>query len=225
MYRKILGIISGGWARFRLDDFRAVCLRALCVQLTVVLSLFYISSTSADNNHTPFFSDPTPFHNFMRWVRGDELEVEVKTAEASATDDENLIDAINSDKTKEIKSVAQDDNNASLVPDNNSDVLPDFIVSKYENDVKINNKKVLDLSLPKGLFEDDFEFVLKDNSGVKMIDLFSAPLNNMQHDSSNTSFGGRLLMDEHFQQLEEYRLNDVRDSIEGAELTLEVKTN
>lgn len=203
---------------------RVIRRKILCVWVMAVMSLFYISTVSADNDNTSFFSDPTPFHNFMRWVRGDELEVEVKTGEASEADEKNLIDAVNSDNTQEIKSVAQEGDNTSLESENNSDAQLGFTLSKSENDAKQNEEKVLDLSLPKGLFEDDSEFVLKESGGVKMIDLFSAPLNSHQ-DSSNTSFGGRILMDENFQQLEEYHFNDVRNSIEGAELTLEVKTN
>jgi hypothetical protein len=197
--------------------YRTVCFRTLCISLMAIMSLFNVSTALADNDNTSFFSGPTPLDNFMRWVRGDELDVEVKTAEASKTDDENLINEMTSKKTKEIKSVAEEEGNAFLISD--------FTLHRGSNDVKQNDKQVLDLSLPKGSFEDDSEFVLKDSGGVKMIDLFSAPLNNVQSGSSKTSFGGRILMDENFQQLEEYRFNDVRDSIEGAELTLEVKTN
>lgn len=83
---------------------------------------------------------------------------------------------------------------------------------------------VLDLSLPKDLFNDEAEPLLESNNAFNFIDLFSEE-NQTTKDESKPSFGARVIMDDNFDKMDKYRFNEVRDSIEGAEFTLELKTN
>jgi hypothetical protein len=57
--------------------------------------------------------------------------------------------------------------------------------------------------------------------------MFSEQINKPSvKEESGASFGGRLLMDEaELEGMQEYRFNDVKDAIRGAELSLEYKTN
>ena len=194
-------------------------LRVLTI-ITLSMSLL-IPSAVAEEKDASFFSNPSPFQKLMQWVRGDELTVEVNdknTNNESADGNMNTEAAeqeqqLPGSKTSALEGAATDEEAPNSAQAPSTDGNPDS-----------HANRPLNLSLPKGLFDDDTEFVLKEDRGIKMKNLFSAPT-KAPSDDSTTSFGGRILMDDNFQQLEEYRINDVRDSIEGAELTFEVKTN
>lgn len=86
-------------------------------------------------------------------------------------------------------------------------------------------KKLLDLTLPQLVDEVMDMNIFKYEYNSILPDLFT-PV-KVEKNEPRTSFGGRVLMDDKFEntELDEYRLDDIRGSIEGAELTFEVKTN
>ena len=84
-------------------------------------------------------------------------------------------------------------------------------------------KRLLDLTLPQ-LVDDVLDIkIFKYEYKSILPNLFTPK--TVEEEGERTSFGGRILMEEGFEEREEYRLQDIRGSIEGAELTLEVKTN
>jgi hypothetical protein len=68
---------------------------------------------------------------------------------------------------------------------------------------------------------------LDEGSNINFPDMFSEQINKPSvKEESGASFGGRLLMDEaELEGMQEYRINNVKDAIRGAELSLEYKTN
>lgn len=84
-------------------------------------------------------------------------------------------------------------------------------------------KKLLDLTLPQ-LVDDVLDMKIFKYEYKSMLPNLFTP-RGVKEEDERTSFGGRILMEEGFEEREEYRLQDIRGSIEGAELTLEVKTN
>ena len=107
--------------------------------------------------------------------------------------------------------------------------LPSKIVSPENSPATIKeapaDRQLLDLSLPEEAIGDEGSYRFKEHQSLNMPDLFSKTVKDDDQDTSTTSFGGRLLMDEGFDELEQYRLQDIKNSIQGAELTFEVKTN
>jgi hypothetical protein len=101
--------------------------------------------------------------------------------------------------------------------------LPSKVVSPENSPTAIKEAPALDLTLPEEIVGDESNYQLKEHQSLSMPDLFSKTVKD--EDASTTSFGGRLLMDEGFDELEQYRLQDIKNSIQGAELTFEVKTN
>ena len=85
--------------------------------------------------------------------------------------------------------------------------------------------KFLDLTLPQLIDEVMDAKVFQYEYKSILPDLFT-PV-EVERKEPRTSFGGRVLMDETFDEfkVDELRLQDIRGSIEGAELTFEVKTN
>lgn len=84
-------------------------------------------------------------------------------------------------------------------------------------------KRLLDLTLPQ-LVDDMLDIKIFKYEYKSMLPNLFTP-KTVEEERDRTSFGGRILMEEGFEDREEYRLQDIRGSIEGAELTLEVKTN
>lgn len=84
-------------------------------------------------------------------------------------------------------------------------------------------KRLLDLTLPQ-LVDDVLDIKIFKYEYKSMLPNLFTP-KAVEEEGERTSFGGRILMEEGFEEREEYRLQDIRGSIEGAELTLEVKTN
>ena len=84
-------------------------------------------------------------------------------------------------------------------------------------------KRLLDLTLPQ-LVDDVLDMKIFKYEYKSMLPNLFTP-KTVEEEGERTSFGGRILMEEGFEEREEYRLQDIRGSIEGAELTLEVKTN
>ena len=86
-------------------------------------------------------------------------------------------------------------------------------------------KVVLDLTIP------DIKYggTMGVDKGQKLNfpDLFSTQAKKpYSKEAPSSSFGGRLLMDDaELESMEEYRLNDVREAVRGAEVSLEFKTN
>lgn len=101
-------------------------------------------------------------------------------------------------------------------------ILPEVSAPLIKN---APNDGPLDLSLPHDTFDEDADFSLKSDRSLNMPDLFSKTPISVKEKEETTSFGGRLLMDENFEELDQYRIQDIRNSIQGAELTFEVKTN
>lgn len=84
-------------------------------------------------------------------------------------------------------------------------------------------KRLLDLTLPQ-LVDDVLDMKIFKYEYKSMLPNLFTP-KAVEEEGERTSFGGRILMEEGFEEREDYRLQDIRGSIEGAELTLEVKTN
>jgi hypothetical protein len=84
-------------------------------------------------------------------------------------------------------------------------------------------KRLLDLTLPQ-LVDDVLDMKMFKYEYKSMLPNLFTP-KAVEEEGERTSFGGRILMEEGFEEREDYRLQDIRGSIEGAELTLEVKTN
>lgn len=84
-------------------------------------------------------------------------------------------------------------------------------------------KRLLDLTLPQ-LVDDVLDMKIFKYEYKSMLPNLFTP-KTVEEEGERTSFGGRILMEEGFEEREDYRLQDIRGSIEGAELTLEVKTN
>lgn len=103
--------------------------------------------------------------------------------------------------------------------------LNDFDVGE-DQVLKEKPKKLLDLTLPQLVDEVMDVNIFKSEYKSILPDLFK-PVSIEEEEEDRTSFGGRVLMDESFNKMEvdELRIEDLRGSIEGAELTFEVKTN
>lgn len=103
--------------------------------------------------------------------------------------------------------------------------LNDFDVGE-DQVLKEKPKKLLDLTLPQLVDEVMDVNIFKYEYKSILPDLFK-PVSIEEEEEDRTSFGGRVLMDESFNKMEvdELRIEDLRGSIEGAELTFEVKTN
>lgn len=84
----------------------------------------------------------------------------------------------------------------------------------------------LDLTLPQLTDDSMVENILQYEYQSMLPDLFTG-VKIEEKEEGRMSFGGRVLMDEKFDdiELDQYRLQDIRGSIEGAKITLEVKTN
>lgn len=99
------------------------------------------------------------------------------------------------------------------------------IVGAEDENSEQASQKILDLTLPQFVDEVMDMKIFKYEYKSILPDLFR-PV-KVEEEESRTSFGGRVLMDEEFDdiELDQYRLQDIRGAIEGAEITLEVKTN
>jgi hypothetical protein len=97
--------------------------------------------------------------------------------------------------------------------------------SKQNDAIEEEPKVVLDLTIP------DIKYggTMGVDKGQKLNfpDLFSTQAKKpYSKEAPSSSFGGRLLMDDaELESMEEYRLNDVREAVRGAEVSLEFKTN
>lgn len=85
--------------------------------------------------------------------------------------------------------------------------------------------KPLNLSIPK--IEHVGTMSLDEGQKINFPDMFSEQMINPSiKEDTGASFGGRILMDEaEIEGMKEYRFNEVKDAIRGAELSLEFKTN
>lgn len=86
-------------------------------------------------------------------------------------------------------------------------------------------KKLLDLSLPQGFERTIDTNIFNPEYDRTLPDLFAPVV--IEEEEDRMSFGGRVLMDEKFDdiELEQYRFQNIRGSIEGVEITFEIKTN
>jgi hypothetical protein len=86
-------------------------------------------------------------------------------------------------------------------------------------------KVVLDLTMPKIKHEGTME--IDKGQKINFPDLFSVQAKKpYSKEAPSRSFGGRILMDDaELESLEQYRLNNVREAVRGAEVSLEFKTN
>jgi hypothetical protein len=86
-------------------------------------------------------------------------------------------------------------------------------------------KIVLDLSMPE--IKHEGTMAIDKGQKINFPDLFSAQAKKpYSKEAPSSSFGGRILMDDaELESMEQYRLNDVREAVRGAEVSLEFKTN
>lgn len=144
--------------------------------------------------------------------------------ELNETDSTELEQALDNKKSQEVFSPQYDvrknrSNDQVLVKKETS--LKRVEIEPVEEKVILRSK--VDLTLPvieAGSKNLDIDVLESDRSSLP--DFFKEPA---VESASKPSFGARVIMDEAFEQMEEYRFNEVRDSIEGAEFTLELKTN
>lgn len=118
--------------------------------------------------------------------------------------------------------------NASLTTTEQSVENSDYDAAMDDSVGNVEDKprKFLDLTLPQLVDEVMDVNIFKSEYKSILPDLFK-PVSIEEEEEDRTSFGGRVLMDESFNKMEvdELRIEDLRGSIEGAELTFEVKTN
>lgn len=102
-----------------------------------------------------------------------------------------------------------------------------LVIEGSEAEVVFDEKliKPLNLSIPD--IEYEGTMALDEGKKINFPDMFSEQVNKPSiKEESGASFGGRLLMDEaEMEGMQEYRFNDVKDAIRGAEVSLEYKTN
>lgn len=86
-------------------------------------------------------------------------------------------------------------------------------------------KQPLDLTIPDVVHEGSME--MGNGIALQLPDLFADPINQpYMKEKPGASFGGRILMDdEEIEGMQEYRFEDVRNAVRGAEVSLEFKTN
>lgn len=86
-------------------------------------------------------------------------------------------------------------------------------------------KQPLDLTIPDIAHEGTME--IGNGLALQLPDLFADPKNQpYMKEKPGASFGGRILMDdEQLEGMEEYRFDNVRNAVRGAEVSLEFKTN
>lgn len=84
---------------------------------------------------------------------------------------------------------------------------------------------ILDLTMPKIKHEGTME--IDKGQKINFPDMFSTQAKKPYiKEAPSSSFGGRILMDDaELESMEQYRLNDVREAVRGAEVSLEFKTN
>jgi hypothetical protein len=84
---------------------------------------------------------------------------------------------------------------------------------------------VLDLSMPD--IKHEGTMAIDKGQNINFPDLFSVPAKKpYSKEAPSSSFGGRILMDDaELGSMEHYRLNDLRQAVRGAEVSLEVKTH
>ena len=99
--------------------------------------------------------------------------------------------------------------------------VPVAPVGEVENELDV----VLDLTIPEMKYEGSM--AIDKGQKLNFPDMFSEqPKKPYSKEAPSSSFGGRLLMDDaELENMEEYRFNDVREAVRGAEVSLEFKTN
>jgi hypothetical protein len=83
----------------------------------------------------------------------------------------------------------------------------------------------LDLTMPEIKHEGTME--IDKGQKINFPDMFSPQAKKpYSKEAPSSSFGGRILMDDaELESMEQYRLDDVREAVRGAEVSLEFKTN
>jgi hypothetical protein len=94
---------------------------------------------------------------------------------------------------------------------------PDVIIEEF--------KIVLDLTMPE--IKHEGTMAIDKGQKINFPDLFSTQDKKpYSKETPSPSFGGRILMDDtELESMEQYRLNNVREAVLGAEVSLEFKTN
>jgi hypothetical protein len=94
---------------------------------------------------------------------------------------------------------------------------PDVIIEEF--------KIVLDLTMPE--IKHEGTMAIDKGQKINFPDLFSTQDKKpYSKETPSRSFGGRILMDDtELESMEQYRLNNVREAVLGAEVSLEFKTN
>ncbi|MFT6113290.1 MAG: hypothetical protein ACI9MS_003351 [Glaciecola sp.] len=84
---------------------------------------------------------------------------------------------------------------------------------------------ILDLTIPEIKHEGTME--IDKGQKINFPDMFSTHAKKpYSKEAPSSSFSGRILMDDaELESMEQYRLNDVREAVRGAEVSLEFKTN
>lgn len=164
-------------------------------EVAFICLLLFSSVTIANDSEDMRFSDIDSFGDFLEWM-------------------EEELEQMKRGYQKEAETEADSDFEL---------IIPELTPAPSKDAPGLDGP--LDLTLPETAFDDDADFKLNDPKSINMPDLFSNSDIKDKETPSTTSFGGRLLMDEGFEELEQYRFQDIKNSIRGAELTFEVKTN
>ena len=128
---------------------------------------------------------------------------------------------------KELKHIDEEYFKPKAVASESNKIDETIVIEGSETEVVFDEKliKPLNLSIPE--IEHEGTMALDEGSNINFPDMFSEQINKPSvKEESGASFGGRLLMDEaELEGMQEYRINNVKDAIRGAELSLEYKTN
>ncbi len=212
MFRKVATAFT---ASLELSRFQSITLPSI-VNGKLVLASFVVASFAlispvviAAEEKDMRFSQIESFNDFLEWIE-EEID-QLKNKGKSKVD-------ANNDIVIDLEPILQE---TSLLPDA-QELVPN---TEREAEKTPVFRGPLDLSLPEEAFDDSANFHLSERQRLNMPDLFSHGQNGVHSEESATSFGGRLLMDENFETLEQYRIEDITNSIRGAEMTFEVKTN
>jgi hypothetical protein len=116
--------------------------------------------------------------------------------------------------------------NENLAPESSNIPQKVVLVPVTRSDAIIEEPKVvLDLTMPE--IKHEGTMAIDKGQKINFPDLFSAQAKKpYSKEAPSSSFGGRILMDDaELESMEQYRINNVREAVRGAEVSLEFKTN
>lgn len=156
------------------------------------------------------------------------LSIEKANSEKSESDEFCVAETFNDlmgwfvDKFEFIEEKYLNNHDSQIVTETVQDY--DLVEDKIEDVPTVEPSKPLDLSIPDVALDGSMKF--EDGNTKTLPNLFSEQEKPYVKEKPSASFGGRILMDdEELEDMQEYRLRDVRGAVRGAEVSLEFKTN